>query len=258
MEQICTSTMKRSAEYVEESSSDSQVKEAVKEGKKRKADKNNTSNLSEEKLMKKYMKKVAAADQTTPDENVKAKVKSRTPASIKMIMKEFDVNQDSQFMKLLPEDNIIKIVTSIVIKGINEPIRQLIYTHLPHYKQLQRVAEKRQLVQKNITIAEELKRFDPPGEGEPPYSEFVDLLHGIMTNVIKRVAGAIEGNELLSGNNMFANALLSQITLKHNIKTRICTYLFNEICTFAGEILYTFFMDDRKLIKTIVSKNISA
>lgn len=246
MEQICTSTMKRSAEH------GSNNQEAVKERKKRKTD------LSEEKLMKKYMRKVAAADHTTPDENVEAKVKSRTPTSIKMIMKELGMDQNSRFMKLLPEDNIIKIVTSIVIKGINEPIRQLIYTHLPHYKQLERVVKKRQLFQKSTTIVEELKQLDPPGEGEPSYAEFVELLHGIMTNVIKRVAGVIESNELLSGDNMFTNALLSQITLQHNIKTKICTYLFNEICTFAGEVLYTFFIDDKKLIKTIVNKNISA
>nr|AKS10631.1 wsv310-like protein [Metopaulias depressus WSSV-like virus] len=256
--------MKRSAEDPEHSSSSSssQEKEAVKERKKRKVEKNHNNNLSEEKLMKKYMKKVAAADQTMPDENVEAMVKSRIPASMKMFMREFNVNQNSHFMKLLPEDNIIKIVTSIVIKGINEPVRQLIYTHLPHYKQLESVVEKRQLVQKStITIAEELKQLDPPGADEPPYSEFVELLHGVMTNIIKRVAGVIEGNELLSGNSMFTNALLSQISsqinLRHSTKTRICTYLFNEICTFAGEVLYTFFMDDKVLIKRIVNKNIS-
>ena len=240
--------MKRSGKDMEH-----QEKEAEK--KKRKTD----GNLPEGKLLKKYMKKVAAADQTTPDDNVEAEVKIRTPASIKMIMKEFDISQNSQFLKLLPEDNIINIVTSIVIKGINEPIRQLIYTHLPHYKQLEKVVTERQLsVQKRITVAEELKQLDPPGEGEPPYSEFVELLHGIMTNIIKRVAGVIESNELLSSNSIFTHAILSQITLKHNIKTKICTYLFNEICTFAGEVLYTFFMDDKKLITTIISKNISA
>lgn len=235
--------MKRSAEDAE--------KEVVV--KKRKANPNNTRL---EKLMKKYMKKVATMDQTTPDEDVEAEVKNRIPASIKLILKEFDVDQNSRFTKLLPENNIIKIVTNIVVNSVNAPIRRLIYSHLPHYKQLEKVVEERQLVQESTTtIAEDLKQLDPPDEGEPPYSDFVEILHGIMTNIIKRVAGVIEGNELFSGDNVFTNAILSKINLHRNIKTRLCIYLFNIICTFAGEVPYTFFMDDKKLITALVKKN---
>nr|BDV50190.1 MAG: wsv310-like protein [Chiromantes dehaani nimavirus] len=245
--------MKRSAEDTEQSSSSSSSSSNNQENKARKKRK------VDQKLRKEYMRMVAAADPTTPNENVEAKVKSRTPTSIQMIMKKFGVDENSHFTKLLPKDNIIKIVTDIVINDINEPIRQLLYSYLLHYYKLEEIVKDRILVpQKNITIAEELKQLDPPGEGEQPYSEFVELLHGIMARVIKKVAGVIEGNELFSGNSVFTNALLSQITLEHNIKTGICAYLFNEMCTFAGEVFYTFFMDDNNLIKMIVNKNISA
>ena len=219
-----------------------------KKNRKRKTD-------SEEKLLKKYKREVARWDPTALDADVEEIVEKRFSVSIASFFKEFDVCLESQFMKFIPEGKIKKTITDIVINDVNAPIRELIYTHLPHFQQLKAVVKRRQqLDDLPATLVEELRRLDPPGDGEPPFSEFVEHLHGIMTKVIQRVAGAIESNELLRGDSGFANAVLSRITLQHNIKIRICTYLFNEICAFAGEDLYTFFTVDTKLIKGIVNR----
>ena len=223
--------------------------------------KRNTEQSSDGRLHKEYEAMVARWDPTAPDDQVGDIVERRIPQSLDEIMKQFGFSQRSQYTERISKKEIKEIIKNIVIDCINAPIRKLIYTHLLHFQQLMAVVKRRAQVSTNGNppkdLAEELRQLDPPGEGEQPFSEFVESLHGIMANVIIQVAGVVENNELLRGNNAFVQAVLNQVTLGRNLKIKICTHLFNEICAFAGEVFYAFFRDDRKLVKTLVNNNIS-
>ena len=238
MQTVEKSTMKR---YRREDSPENETRER----KKRRMGK---------KLVDKYKEQVDAADQTTPDVDVEKEVENRISRSIKKMTNEFKIDIGT-FMKLFSPENIKKTVTDIVITDINKPLRGIIYTYLLHYKTLEKMTKERSKPgRKEITFAEELTQLDPPGENEPPFSDFVETLQCIMTKVIEKVVGAIENKKIFSDNNTFASSfLLKKINLPPNIKTKICSHLFDEICLFAGEVFYSFFMDDKKIIKEIIN-----
>lgn len=218
-----------------------------------------------DKLLKSYKREVARWDPTVPDDDIEEIVESLIPASLATIMKELDISQDNSLTKYIPREKVKKIITSIVINDINAPIRTMIYTYLLHFQRLKALVRRREnLIVTNDddinppkTLVEELKQLGPPGDSEPPFSEFVECLQGIVANVIKQVASVIEGNELLCGNS-FANAVLSHISSHRHLKTTICTHLVNEICTFAGKEFYTFFREDTKFIRSLIKKYLSA
>ena len=216
---------------------------------------------SDGRLHKKYEVMAARWDPTAPDDKVGEIVERRIPQSLAEIMKQLGFRQGSQYTERISREEIKGIIRKIVIDCINVPIRKLVYTHLLHFQELIAVVKRRDHFTTNgnppKALAEELRQLDPPGEGEQPFSDFVESLHGIMADVVIQVAGVVENNELLRSNNPFVQAVLNRVTLARNVKIAICTHLFNEICAFAGDVFYAFFRDDRKLVKSLVMNNIS-
>lgn len=209
-----------------------------------------TKKIREDKMMKKYNKFVKGLIPTIPSADVEEIVKDRVPNSIKMILGDLKI--DHGLMKWLPEANVVATVTNIVIDGVNEPVARLVHSMPFHFKAFSDIAERRQnTASESPSIAEELRKLKPPAEGEAEYQTFVDQLQNLMTNIIRRVAFVINSNELVSGG-MLTSAIMSRISIPIATKRKICKHLFNQISTFAGESIYTFFISDEKLVRDTI------
>lgn len=211
--------------------------------------------MRDDKLLRKYRRFVDSLTPTVPAEGVEPSVKAMVPESVKMILKDLHMEPGSAFMKCLPEDSIVTAVTKIVLDEVNGPIRELVHAMPLHVDIFNKLVEKRQHYSPAITMYKEMtENMQPPAEGEESFSVFAEKLRTVMKNIIKRVASVIQNNELTINSNIMSRTILSQITIPTKTKRTICKHLFNQISTFAGENMYTFFIEDDKCITKIIAK----
>nr|BDT62685.1 MAG: wsv310-like protein [Metapenaeus ensis nimavirus]GBG35491.1 wsv310-like protein [Metapenaeus ensis nimavirus] len=223
--------------------------------KKRRINRKRQKRLLEEQC-REYGERVAKLDPTVADDLVRESVMNRMPISMNNILQGLGF-ASSYYEKYVPTQAIADLVTSIVVDAVNKPVRNLINDYILHYEELTDLSERRKASpSRTLTLADELCSMPLPNKDEEPFSEFCERLLGIMLVIIERVAGAIQRKELLNGSRA-ARIIMSKIEMTKDIKRKLCKLLYNEIALFAGEPLYTLFIEDTKQINELVNNAIS-
>nr|BDU62213.1 wsv310-like protein [Chionoecetes opilio bacilliform virus]GAV93230.1 hypothetical protein SCV_110 [Chionoecetes opilio bacilliform virus] len=245
--------MKRVADqrYEEQDTSDDEDYSSQKKKKK---------NYTDGDVIKEYKNYINDLIPTVPDKQVHDMVKDQISVNIDMFVEMLGVGNGNYVKKLLPQDNIIKIVTNIVIEGINHPVYDMIHEmpfHYENFNSMSMIYNNSSIILNDDgteTFLEKLLATEPPSDDEVKYTVFVQRLHGIISNIIRIIASVVESDDFVRGSPMLG-IFIKTLKIPTNTKRRICKHLFNQItAAFAGQSLYTFFISDENIIKETIAR----
>ena len=186
-----------------------------------------------------------------------------------------------QFMENIPYSTLTNLITTILIEDFNTPLRNLLTEHPLHYYELCnfiryyllcRITNEigMEVPKPDDGIHEQLKHVDPKyikmrsiellkiddDCEEYPFSEYYGELLAIKTNLVKRLVKEICGMDIRnvmksSTKSGFIMSLLSGMLPKSNdmkeiekvIKKQACHRIAQFILSFAGKVLFTFFIN---------------